>query len=475
MTFTVNLFVHGVPSGQKTWGATDDDLSHINLSYNPSEWTAPEFLKVESTRNGIYYTFIKAQNVCDVNGRRGAYFGLTLRMNNYYADIQNVYNILSVVYQKICLGTLLKVRQNTIQFVVSDFKEKSQLLKRIEAYIIDYIEKFSLQEDILSPTNIPFSKGGGKELNLQECAENIALLAIKSTGYFKVSPYYLSSQVAQIKAENAKRMEEQKEVYSQEIRQIQSELSATRSSLQTKLESQRNKIQEAARRRSDEEYRHAEKYNRLQQELDSVKNENEELKRQIRQQSNDKQCPKTEKKETIQSKNGFNLPQKFPVTIGKVNLTHNNVSDGFSFLKHKLNDMYCLLVKPYLLVILILVVGFSIITVKTDTLLKTQSNTNTLDIYPSRIYTRSYILERVENKKDTQIFKISIKEVDRPINVHWITKELDIIEKTDSSCIFVAKNSLKTRKDKNTESHKNQGKSNTIRKDHKESKNNKDK
>lgn len=209
MALNINLIVHGIPMGQKIWGKLGDDKQYIQSFYGP-KWDAPEVMKVDTITFGgttyCYYSFVVGQNVCDQQGRAGGYFALTLRINAYYADIQNVYNILKVAYDKMCVGNCIQVSNGTTKFIIADFQNIDEKLKAIETRILNYISNFSNANDILSLNGIPSgNQTAHKKFNLHECTKSAAMDIFKQTGKLMVSPWYLSvnaaNTVAKYKAE----------------------------------------------------------------------------------------------------------------------------------------------------------------------------------------------------------------------------------------------------------------------------------
>lgn len=260
MALDVRIIIHGVPSGHKYWGAEEQDESYIDSFYNQTANGADEYMKVETNHGSVYYTFVRPK-VRDVSGRKGSYFGLTLCINSYYADIQNIYHILSTVYQKMCLGTLLKEQQNIVQFSVADFNTKDAYLRKIHEEIINYIAIFSNGSDIKALANIPVSRMAGKEINLLECTKEVAWSAIKADGCFLVSPFYLSTQSAQIKSKCDKDIALIKQQWSQEIKNLQAEHASYTSQLQNQLQNIKQEL--TAKYQSRE--------NDIKEELESLK------------------------------------------------------------------------------------------------------------------------------------------------------------------------------------------------------------
>ena len=152
MALTVKLFVHGVPAGKKQWGKfCEEDQRYLDQFYQGSK-NIQEYMKVEcrsiAGSPSVFYTFIIGKNINACDGRQGSYFALTLKMNSYYRDIQNIYAILKAAYHKYCMGLLLADRQNFVQFAIPDFKDKNEELLALEKSISDYIFKFSHDSDI---------------------------------------------------------------------------------------------------------------------------------------------------------------------------------------------------------------------------------------------------------------------------------------------------------------------------------------
>lgn len=202
MGLNINLFVHGVPMGQKMWGPKGDDQLYINSFYGP-KWDVPELLKVDvMTFGGInycYYSFVKGMNVCDSQGRAGSYFALTLRVNALYIDIQNVYSILKATYSKMCAGLCVLDNGNSVRYLIADFSDIDSQLKAIEQSVLNYIGEYSVSEDIASADGLKSNSVNPPIVtNLFECTPAVAINALKTAGKILVSSYYPSSQVKKV-------------------------------------------------------------------------------------------------------------------------------------------------------------------------------------------------------------------------------------------------------------------------------------
>lgn len=221
MGLNISLFVHGVPMGQKIWGPKGDDQRYLSSFYGP-KWESPEVMKVEvMTFGGLtncYYSFVKGQNVCDSQGRAGSYLALTLRINAFYVDVQNMYNILKAAYEKMCVGLCVQDTGAMIKYLVADFHSVDSKLKDIENHIVNYISEFSINEDIVSLSGFPaVSQGASLNVNLHECTKDVALDWVKKAGKIMVSPYFLPANAAKTVDKYKAEMETVRQKAQQEI------------------------------------------------------------------------------------------------------------------------------------------------------------------------------------------------------------------------------------------------------------------
>ena len=231
MNLNINLFVHGVPMGQKTWGPKGDDQRYISSFYGP-KWNAPEIMKIDlMTFGGIsycYYSFIKGQDVYDSQGRAGSYFALTLKVNAFYADVQNVYHILKTAYDKYCVGLCIQEGNGSAKYLLSDFQNIDNQLKELESRILKYIGDFSIGDDLVDLRGITVkAQTGANIFNLHECTKDVAIKAIKQCGKIMVSPWYLSESAAKTVAQYKEEMQAVTQKAEQEI-QLQKQTSQQR-------------------------------------------------------------------------------------------------------------------------------------------------------------------------------------------------------------------------------------------------------
>lgn len=290
MALNINLYVHGVPMGQKTWGVLSEDDNFIGNFYS-HKWPAKELMQVDimecKGKVYSYYTFVKGQNVMGYDNRTGSYFALTIRMDAYYADLQNMYKILSAAYEKMCVGSLVQKQGEGIKFIVQDFAVMDAELKRIENHIISYIGEFSNNKDLVSFSGFKTNSLLPVQTeNLLECDNVKALNTVKSTGKISVSPYYPSKEVKELISKNEDEMQKLRQMTSQQINEAHEKASQQIRNIESKA---KEDIASARRQASEEMTRLKSQYstvdkqmNELEQKLKQEKERSKQLQKELR-------------------------------------------------------------------------------------------------------------------------------------------------------------------------------------------------
>jgi hypothetical protein len=261
MAFTVKLFVHGVPAGNKQWGKfCKDDQLYLDQFYQGNK-NIQEYMKVEC-RNiagspSVFYTFIIGKNINACDGRQGSYFALTLKMNSYYRDIQNIYAILKAAYHKYCMGLLLTDCQNFVQFAIPDFQNKNEELLALEKSISDYISNFSHDSDIKPLDKQMLAGRETKSISLSDCDAESALQLIRTNGSIRVSEFYPSS-----------REQKQEQLYAEELRSVQTRCDAKINEIESSTQQTLNDLRcQFESEKSNSAKREKEQLNALNQRL----------------------------------------------------------------------------------------------------------------------------------------------------------------------------------------------------------------
>ena len=89
----VDVYIHGVPKGQRIWKTDASDDQVIALSYGAGAEEQTKYL-IEVRKSGsdsyCYYSMLKYKDILAQDGRSGSYFGLTVRMDMVCTKIQTI-------------------------------------------------------------------------------------------------------------------------------------------------------------------------------------------------------------------------------------------------------------------------------------------------------------------------------------------------------------------------------------------------
>ena len=201
-TYNIKLYAHGVPNGQDIWGNPGADIQYIEAFYGRrSSIPSQVFLEIMKFDGEIYsyYTYFRYGNFQEKEGRSGGYFALTLRVNYYYVDIQNIYNLLEASFNKYITGTVLEQTNSGYHFLVSQLKQADNTLNALEKEMEHYLMQFSSDTDFVSLNG--FKSNGQTEcktINLLEAMPAVVSAHVKSTGKISVSPLHPTSRELQI-------------------------------------------------------------------------------------------------------------------------------------------------------------------------------------------------------------------------------------------------------------------------------------
>lgn len=152
------LYIHG--PRHAIYGKRDEDAYF--QSFDNSKIKDDIRFTVEIRKNEgklyTYYNYLRYSNVTDISGRTGAYIGVTLRLDAYYANLNVVYTILNSIFSKSVVGTLVKQTSTGYQYNVDNFEHsKTEILDKIEkpfgtilANIISPQEVYQLDTNFIS-------------------------------------------------------------------------------------------------------------------------------------------------------------------------------------------------------------------------------------------------------------------------------------------------------------------------------------
>lgn len=218
----IKLYAHGVPNGQDTWGVDTYAKEYIGLFYGGKYKDCGPLMVVEVKQTGsvtnCYYTYLRSKNVSAEDGRPGSYVALTIRINMYYADIQNIYNLLEAAYNKFILGNIVSMSGEVTKYKVKSFSQEEKILNSLEEEVQNYLLQFASNSDYM-PLN-GFKSSGQAEpsrINTLECGVKSVADHVKSNGCICVSSLFPLHREKQLLAQKDAELKSTKETAQQQV------------------------------------------------------------------------------------------------------------------------------------------------------------------------------------------------------------------------------------------------------------------
>lgn len=159
------IFIHGVPKGQKIYGLADEQI-YFKTFYNSNRFSTtiePKFLIEIRNLKGInycYYSFLNYNNIKDYSGRAGSYFGITIRFDAFCLDPCRMAGLLYTLYQRYVIGSILS---KDGKYLVPDFT--AGYIIPIETTLNTLLTSSFRDEDFVPIKNIPLNQQNEYTIN----------------------------------------------------------------------------------------------------------------------------------------------------------------------------------------------------------------------------------------------------------------------------------------------------------------------
>lgn len=278
----VEIFVHGVPYGQSFWGKDEREKDFFGSFYVQNCPEKTRFLIQTRSVGGktyCYYHYLVYGNVLSSEGRKGSYFGLSVRLDMYARDFESMYDVLAAVFDTEVKHKVLEKLGENLKYKIADFTSSNEVMKAIYGRTWSMLEGFLSNGEIV-PLN-GFNAGGDKLLivNLQEAVDvgmDKVEAKVKQNGKLVLSP----NHPTQREKNQQKNFDAQ---IAQERQSHEEQLSAQEQREKNRLTAQEAEFQEKWKLRENENSKtmiEKEKQNsELQGERDKLKAQNAELQR----------------------------------------------------------------------------------------------------------------------------------------------------------------------------------------------------
>lgn len=227
----VELFVHGVPYGEDTWGNIGDDKTYLGSFYDRSTDAVKMVVqwRIARGRAYSYYNYLVYSNVVGNDGRDGAYFGMTLRFTECCTDVIGVFRVLDTAYHLYILGAVLVSDKRRVRYRVSKFADASASLTDMRDAVYGMLGRALTSSDFVRPTATVPQGNAGPQLFLYECGREAVISAITNYGRLTVSPYYPGGREKSLAQRYEARIKTEAERHATEADGLRSELASAKS------------------------------------------------------------------------------------------------------------------------------------------------------------------------------------------------------------------------------------------------------
>ena len=277
MSISISIYIHGVPNGQNIWNVKErEDINYIHTLYKSSGSNVQMIVETKqcNQKKFCYYTYMRANNVLDQpTGRAGAYFAITVKLNHYYADLSNMYNVLNVAFIKYILNSVLKQEGDYLRYQIGKFEQEDRLLENVSKEIESYLEKFSVDSDFVSLDSATI-KSNRNIINsfLLECNQKKYAEWVIEGNTLSVSTLHLSEQMKDVLKQKERSIrditEEKQKCLSEQTLRSKQELETVKSNYNSQLGEKEERIKEL----EAEQRRLEEKFHQTQIETEKAKN-----------------------------------------------------------------------------------------------------------------------------------------------------------------------------------------------------------
>lgn len=133
-----DFYVFGVPNGFDASSCNEDTLNFLQNFYVPHD-PGFQFKVIRRPNNDVHYIFLVYENpgrvFGDVNGRGGAFFGMSMVLHNqYFSDANKIKQLMRAVYDNYIKNTIIQEDSNGVRkYIIPSLRSSDD---RVANYII---------------------------------------------------------------------------------------------------------------------------------------------------------------------------------------------------------------------------------------------------------------------------------------------------------------------------------------------------
>lgn len=195
----VQLFVFGTPNGESFWGNINSEQPYFSTYYNSSKDQLRFSIEARCIDDRVYYyySYLVYANMADSGNRPGAFFGISLRFDQYYTDYISIYRILDWVFNYHIIGNILQKNGNNFKYSVPSFESVKSNLQTIERIVIDRLSQ-TLSRAYFTSLKSSQKSGQVQSLNIPEATDLQVTEALQRSSKVNLSPFYPKANDAEI-------------------------------------------------------------------------------------------------------------------------------------------------------------------------------------------------------------------------------------------------------------------------------------
>lgn len=185
-----NIYIHGVPHGHDVSPKNNDINDWLTGFYSSNENVKEDaYMQIEIANGFSLYTYLRRHNIISAINRPGSYFGISVKFEkSICTSVYQLYELLDLIYKKVCLDTLIKKEGETEKFIVNEIEsatyQGTNLLKAVSQIFSKNSENLRF-EDIKG-----FSPSKNKSYFSLEEVDSPIFFDILKHSLIKVSPFY---------------------------------------------------------------------------------------------------------------------------------------------------------------------------------------------------------------------------------------------------------------------------------------------
>lgn len=219
----VQLFIFGTPKGEGFWGRIESESPYFSTLYNSSTDKLKFQIEARNINGKVYYyyNYLIYADLSDYDNRKGAFFGITLRFDQYYSDYLWIYRILDWVFKYHVMGTILQENGDKLKYSIFSFSNAHGDICSIENTVIQLLNQ-TLDADRFVGIQPGQRNGSPQALNIPEANDRQVAEELQKCHKVNLSPFYPKTTETNIHKQLETKLEQLNQTLSQSRQECES-------------------------------------------------------------------------------------------------------------------------------------------------------------------------------------------------------------------------------------------------------------